>query len=103
VVARFTVQEAKDSKFLDTPGGAELMQRLGPADGLPFFAFLDSSGAPIVSSIMPRRDGKKGGNIGHPMEPFEIDWFLIMLDKAAPRMTAAERGAIEKALRAQKR
>ena len=97
------MQEAKGSKFLDTPGGIELMNRLGPADGLPFFAFLDSSGAPIVSSIMPARDGHKAGNIGHPTEPYEIDWFLIMLDKAAPRMSAAERGTIEKALRAQKR
>jgi hypothetical protein len=103
VVAHFTVLEAKDSKFLDTPGAAQLMKRLGASDALPFFAFLDSTGAPIVSSIMPPRDGKKGGNIGHPMEPYEIDWFLIMLDKAAPRMTAAERGAIEKTLRAQKR
>lgn len=103
MVARFTVQEANNSKFLDTPGGIELMKRLGPSDGLPFFAFLDSTGALIVSAIMPPRDGHKGGNIGHPTEPYEIDWFLIMLDKAAPRMTAAERGTIEKALRAQKR
>jgi thioredoxin-related protein len=110
----FTVQEPVGSKDLNTPGGDELLAALGGArQGMPFFAFLggqaapffasmDGPGAMIVNSIDPGGDGKKGGNIGHPAEPHEVDWFLVMLGKAAPGMTAGERGVIEKYLRTQK-
>jgi hypothetical protein len=97
------VKETKEKDARNTPGGEALMKRLGGEGALPFFAFLDATGAPIVNSVMPPHDGKKGGDIGHPIEPSEVDWFLVMVDKAAPRMTADERGTIEKWLRAQKR
>lgn len=99
----FTVQEADAKKDLDTPGGEEMMKQLGGPSGLPYFAFLDADGAPIVNSLRPADAGGKGGNIGHPYEPYEVDWFMTMLGKAAPRMTAGERSAIEKWLRAQKK
>jgi hypothetical protein len=68
---------------------------------LPFFAFLDSKGMLIVSSIRPKEKG--GGNIGHPFESFEIDWFMGMLAKAAPAMKSEEAATLEKWLRAQKK
>ncbi|HTS65594.1 MAG TPA: hypothetical protein VMH28_26410 [Candidatus Acidoferrales bacterium] len=102
VVSHVTVEEHEQKAALNTPDGAELLKSLGGADMVPFFAFLAPSGSTIVTSDAPAKDGKKGGNIGHPYEPQEVDWFLVMLDKAAPRMTAEEKGAIEKFLRAQK-
>jgi len=102
VVVHVTILETGDKTALNTPGGDELMKRLGGPAGLPFFAFLDTHGALIVNSLRPREiDGVHSGNIGHPFEPHEIDWFLTMLDRGAPRMLADERSTLEKLLRAQ--
>jgi hypothetical protein len=70
----------------------------GENSGLPFFGFVDAKGALIVNSKQ-----ENGGNIGHPFAPPEIAWFLKMLEKAAPRMTPAETGTIERWLKNQKR
>ncbi len=102
---RVTVEEQGQKKALNTPGGDALFARFGGPDGLPFFAFLDGNGDVIVNSKRPAKDAKdvKGGNIGHPFQPHEIDWFMVMLSKAAPRMTEDERATIEKWLRTQKK
>ena len=102
MLAHVTVEENGDKKSLNTPGGYELQKKLGGLNGIPFFAFLDRQGAMIVNSERPKdADGKHGGNIGHPVAPWEIDYFMTMLARAAPRMTAEERGTIEKKLRSQ--
>ena len=93
--------ETGDKKPLNTPGGDELMKRLGGPAGLPFFAFPDGHGALIVNSLRPKEIG--GGNIGHPDKDYEIDWFLAMLDRGASRMLAEERATLEKWLRTQKK
>jgi len=103
VTAYITVQEEGDKKSLDTPGGDELLARVGGPSGLPFFAFLDPQGAPIVNSIRPGQGGKPGANIGHPVEPYEVDWFLTMLPKAVPGITPQEIAPLETWLRAQKK
>ena len=103
MLAHVTVQEHGDKQGANTPGGNELYKRLGGSDGIPFFAFLDPQGGTIVNSIRPKDpDGKHGGNIGHPVQPYEIDYFMTMLAKAAPHMTPEERSTIEKKLRSQK-
>jgi thioredoxin-related protein len=105
VTAHITVQEQGEKEqgektSLNTPGGDELFNRLGggPA-GLPFFAFLDAGGALIVNTIRPGENGKQGENIGYPVQPSEIEWFMTMLSKAAPRMTPEEAATLEKWLR----
>jgi hypothetical protein len=103
VIAHVRVDEHEGSKFADDVGAKELVQRLGGGAGLPYFAFLNAKGDLIVNSNEPPANGKKGGNIGHPAAPNEIDWFLEMLKQAAPKMTVEERGEIERPLRAQKR
>lgn len=102
--ARVTVKETGDKQGLNTEGGEDLMKKLGGgSEGIPFFAFLDGNGVMIVNSVRPKDpDGKHGGTIGHPIEPYEIDYFMTMLAKAVPGMTEEERGTIEKKLRAQK-
>ena len=98
-----TVQEHDEKKSLNSSGGDELMKRLGGSGALPYFAFLDSKGELIVNSNALSADGKTGGNIGHPYEPHEVDWFMAMVAKAAPRMTPDESATLEKFLRAQKK
>jgi hypothetical protein len=103
VPVHVTVKERGDKQSLNSPGGEALMKQVGADGGLPFFAFLDVGGRVIVNSIAPSTDGKNGGNIGHPYEPQEVDWFLAIVQKAARGITAEERGAMEKYLRAQKK
>jgi hypothetical protein len=98
VIARVTVQERGDKQALNNPGGDALLKRVGGDGGLPYFAFLNSGGELIVNSTEP---GK--GNIGHPSEPHEVDWFLAMLRKAATGISADEVAPLEKYLRAQKK
>ena len=51
--------------------------------------------------MRPSGGGKAAENIGHPYQPEEVDWFLTMLGKAAPRMTREEAGTLERRLRNQ--
>jgi hypothetical protein len=43
--------------------------------------------------------GKKAENIGYPNQPYEIDWFMEMLKRAAPGASADEVNAVEGWLR----
>jgi hypothetical protein len=104
VIVHFRVQEQAGAKEANTPGADRLLSRWGWSSGIPFFAFLDSKGKMMVNSIRPAdADGKHGGNIGHPFEPWEVDWFLKMLRDATPQMSGEELTTIEKALRSQKK
>jgi hypothetical protein len=103
VILHVTVQEHEGKQNLNNPGGEELMKQVGGDGGLPYFAFLSPSGEVLANSTAPGKDGKKGGNIGHPFQPSEVDWFLVMLHKAAPDITPDEVAPLEKYLRAQKK
>ena len=103
MTVHLTVEESAGKKALETPGGGDLLKALGGPSGLPYFAFLDAKGALIVNSMRPGQGGKSAENIGHPDKPEEIDWFMVMVGKAAPRMTREETGTLEKWLRSQKR
>jgi hypothetical protein len=98
VIQRVAVQEHGDKQSLNNPGGDALLKQMGGDDGLPYFAFIGPNGEVLANSTEP---GK--GNIGHPFQPHEVDWFLVMLKKAAPAITAEEIAPIEKYLRAQKK
>jgi thioredoxin-related protein len=108
VLAKLNVEEeVGHHPERNSPGGEELMAKLGGADtkgksvGVPFLVFLDATGAAIVNSNRPVKGRTVGENIGFPSEPEEIDWFMAMLKKATPSMTADELHTIEKWLRNQ--
>jgi thioredoxin-related protein len=104
VIARIDVQEHADKVGLDTPGGAELEKQLGSrSNGLPFFAFLNERGELVANSNRPLPGKSQARNIGYPMEPIEVDYFMNMLKKVAPPFSPAESQRIEKYLRNQKR
>ncbi len=93
------MQEHGEKEKLNHPGGDSVMETVGgKGAGLPFIAFLDAKGELITNGLRP---GK--GNIGHPFAPEEVDWFMQMLARAAPGMTATEKKTIDGWLRSQKK
>jgi thiol-disulfide isomerase/thioredoxin len=83
-----TVLERGEKQALENAGAEELLASIAGKDaGLPFVAVLDRrSRKPIATSNV---DGP-GSNVGYPAKADEIDHFVGMLRKGAPRMTAAE-------------
>lgn len=97
VIADLNVQEeAGKHPERNTPGGEKLYKAMGGGDdgGVPFFVFLDEKGKKIVDSAAP-----KTGNVGYPVAPEEIDWFMVMVKKAVPSMTKQELKTLEGTLR----
>ena len=90
VVERIDVGEHPgDKKHSDTPGGVKLRTELGAVQepGFPFLVMTDAAGKPIVNSY---RNGVKDNNVGYPYLPEEVDWYMEMLKRAAPALSAAD-------------
>ena len=100
VPVKLVVQENEKNKALENPGSDAVLKRLGGPAGLPYSAFLDRDGKLIVNS---NRNGEAGQNIGYPAQPGEVDWFVAMMRKAAPKMNQDDLKVIETALRTQKK
>jgi thiol-disulfide isomerase/thioredoxin len=98
VIVQMHIDEAKNPE-LNTPGGDELLTKLAAkqphTSGVPFIIFLDGSGKPIVNSDRPIQGKTTGDNIGYPVAPEEIVWFMEMLKRGAPGMTEGEARQIE--------
>lgn len=104
VTVDLVVLETPEKKHLENPGAEELMGANGGAKaGIPYFFFVDKEGKTIVNSTRPAKGDDKGGNVGCPYEPKEIEWFMTMLAKAAPKMTKEETAAIQKAFESLKK
>lgn len=99
VVAHLTVDEHGDKASLNNPGGDKMRKRLGGGNAsVPFFAFLDPAGNVLINSNRPVA-GQLGKNIGFPYAPEEVDWFMTMLQRAAPELPADQTQTIEEKLR----
>jgi hypothetical protein len=96
VMDRLDVGEhPSDTKHADSPGGEALRTALGGQDaGYPYIVMLDPAGKPIADSFLPNKPRDGSGNIGYPALPVEVDWFMQMLQKAAPSLTAQDRATI---------
>lgn len=92
IVVNLIVRERDDKTTLEHPGGNALMDSWGgEKSGLPFYVFVDTTGKKIAdSNAMP-----DGTNIGFPAIPTEIKAFVTLMDKAAPRLTPANRDLLE--------
>ncbi len=86
---------------LNNPRSDKLVREFGDADvgGLPFIVFLNPKGQTIVTSNRPSKKKAAGENIGYPSAPEEIDWFMVMIRKAAPTLSEADAGTVERWLR----
>lgn len=96
------VLENGEKEALENAGGEELMKKQGgEGQGIPYFYFMDpKTGKTLANSLMPAAEGKKPANVGCPYQPEEIAFFMKLLEKAAPKMTAAERTTIEEGFKA---
>ena len=81
------------------PGATVYNDKYGPSRGVPFHAFITPEGKEIVDS----NENGNGSNIGYPVAPKEIAWFMKMLKKAAPEITEAELNVLEAKLKSYKR
>jgi len=102
VPVKLVVQENGPKKSLENAGGEAFLKQWGGPAGLPYSVFLDAKGELIVSSRRTTGTGGVGDNIGYPSEPQEIEWFLQMVRKAAPKITAADLQVLESALKVAK-
>jgi thioredoxin-related protein len=92
------VMEQGDKVSLENPGGKALLHKLGGEDpGIPYYFFLNSEGKTLGTSTRPAEPGIKAGNIGCPNNPSEVQYFMALLKKAAPKMSDGERAIIERA------
>jgi hypothetical protein len=57
--------------------------------GLPWLVFLDGDATSLINSTIPAGQ-PHAGNIGHPNQPYEVDYFKTMLQKAQRHLTDAE-------------
>jgi len=92
VLLSLTTQEGSGKKSLENPGADKLMDEMsaGKSGGLPYYFFLDKTGAKIADSLaMP-----DGDNIGYPATPEEIKAFVGLLERTAPRLTMEQRARI---------
>jgi thiol-disulfide isomerase/thioredoxin len=85
-----------DKNHADTPGGVAYENSIGgKGAGWPFLVVLSPHGKPMVNSFRPDPKSKAGkANIGYPALPVEIDWFMTMLHRGAPAMSAADRAKV---------
>ncbi len=93
--AGLTVLERGEKEALENAGAEELLASIAGKDaGLPYTAVLDrKSRRAIATSDV----SGPGTNIGFPSRADELDAFVAMLRKGAPRMTAAEAETIRAA------
>lgn len=83
-----TGERPNDKYHANTPGGVAFEDSIGGTNaGWPFLAILDADGKPIVNSYRPDPNSATGNNIGYPVLPKEVDWFIVMLHRGAPSMS----------------
>ena len=76
--------------------GAEVAARLrkGKRGGIPWMVILDGDGKELITS-----DGPKG-NVGCPVAPHEIAYFMEMIQKTATNLDAKEQKSLHALLEA---
>jgi thiol-disulfide isomerase/thioredoxin len=93
--AGLTVLERGEKEALENAGAEELLASIAGKDaGLPFTAILDRKS---LRAIATSNTSGPGTNVGFPGKADELDHFVGMLRKGAPRMTAAEAETIRAA------
>jgi len=103
VPLRLVVHESNEKQALENSGASALLKRFGGPPELPYMVFLDPEGTVLADSRRPSSAG--GGsreNIGFPVQPVEVEWFLGMLKGAAPQMAESDLKTVETVLRNQK-
>ncbi len=100
-----TGERPGDTRHANTPGGVAFEDHVGgKGAGWPFLVILNPEGKPIINSYRPDAKSKTGrANIGYPVLPREIDWFMMMLRRGAPAMSHKDRARVRAWLTAEAR
>ncbi len=87
-----TGERPGDKLHANTPGGVRFEDSVGGENaGWPYLVVLNPEGKLIVNSMRPDAKAKGGWtNIGYPVLPVEVDWFMTMMRRGAPGLNAAE-------------
>ncbi|HEV2326039.1 MAG TPA: thioredoxin family protein [Terracidiphilus sp.] len=97
-----TGERANDARHANTRGAVELENSIGGKDaGWPYLVILSAEGKPIVDSFRPDPKSKTGDNIGYPVLPEEVDWFIVMLHRGAPSISEQDLASVHAWLTAQ--
>lgn len=102
-----TGERPGDTRHANTPGGGAFENSIGGRHaGWPFLVILSPDGKPIVNSFRPHpkspgAKSKTGDNIGYPVLPQEVDWFIVMLPRGAPSLSRHELAEVHAWLTAQ--
>lgn len=101
VIRHIVVDETKDKKHLENPGGGEMKKQYhGEGLGIPFWLVFDKEGQLLADSKI-RKEGEgpeKGENTGCPATSEEVDHFISVLKKTS-RMTDAQLEIVKKRFR----
>jgi len=101
VIRHIVVDETKDKKHLENPGGGEMKKQYhGEGLGIPFWLVFDKDGKLLADSkIRKEGDGpEKGENTGCPATAEEVEHFISVLRKTS-RMTDAQLETVRKRFR----
>lgn len=75
IIVDLVVNESKDNKNLETPGGAQVLKAQGGSNsGLPFWVILDDQGKVVENSF-----NDQGQNLGCPATQPEVEEFIKKL------------------------
>ncbi|MEO9023032.1 MAG: thioredoxin family protein [Ginsengibacter sp.] len=84
VIRHITIDESKDKKDLENPGGNELRTLYhGDEQGIPYWFILNKDGNLLADSRIINEQGKQGNNVGCPAEPSEVNYFIQVLKKTS--------------------
>jgi thioredoxin-related protein len=101
VIRHIVVDETKDKKHLENPGGGEMKKQYhGEGLGIPFWLVFDKDGKLLADSKI-RKEGagpEKGENTGCPATAEEVEHFISVLRKTS-RMTDAQLETVRKRFR----
>ncbi len=64
----------------------------GSRQGIPWFEFLDGTGAALTNSTAPQ------GNVGFPVAPEEVSWFVEMIEQSGATLSEADIAALKDSL-----
>jgi thioredoxin-related protein len=94
VITHLVVQESKEKKQLENPGGEACLEKMGGKEqGLPYWIVLDAKGNKLADSRM-----SNGDNTGCPAKEEEVQYFTTVLKKTS-KLTDSEIEQIGKRFR----
>ncbi len=84
ITVHMTVDESKDKKDQETPGGAEFKTKyLGDGSGLPYWLVFDKDGNLLADSKLRKKDSDYGENVGCPASEEEVGLLIKILKKTS--------------------